>query len=181
MIGPDALKAYSVLIESQSRLGFHEIDHSRFGPTGSEAIVASGHAPRCRKYCARQERIGGPIVRSTFLKRKRMGKPTTFEQFWPDYLRAHCDGRSRILHLVGTIAAFICFAVFLLTCHPAWFLAAPIFAYGFAWTGHALFEKNSPATFSHPLWSLRGDLRMVWLTITGRIENEIARTCPERL
>ena len=72
-----------------------------------------------------------------------------------------------------------CFISFLVTFHPAWLIAAPVSAYGFAWAGHLLFEKNSPATFSHPLWSLRGDLRMVWLTLTGRIEDEIAGVgCP---
>ena len=104
-----------------------------------------------------------------------MSRPTTFEQFWPDYLRAHCDRRSRAMHLVGTGLGLACVAGFLMTLHPAWLVAAPVSAYGFAWAGHLLFEKNSPATFSHPLWSLRGDLRMVWLTLTGRIEEEIAR------
>lgn len=79
------------------------------------------------------------------------------------------------MHLVGTGLGLACVAGFLVTLHPAWLVAAPVSAYGFAWAGHLLFEKNSPATFSHPLWSLRGDLRMVWLTLTGRIEEEIAR------
>lgn len=108
-----------------------------------------------------------------------MTDPATFEQFWPDYLRAHCDRRSRAMHLMGTAMAVLSLAFFLITFHPAWLVAAPVVAYGFAWTGHFLFEKNSPATFSHPLWSLRGDLKMVWLTLTGRIEDEIARVgCP---
>ena len=34
---------------------------------------------------------------------------------------------------------------------------APICGYGFAWIGHYLFEKNHPATFTYPLYSLIGD------------------------
>ena len=109
-----------------------------------------------------------------------MPQPTTFEQFWPTSLRAHCDRRSRTLHVVGTAVGLACLALFLITLHPGWFVAAAVSAYGFAWTGHLLFEKNTPATFSHPLGSLRGDLRMFWLTLTGRIDDEVARVgCPQ--
>lgn len=108
-----------------------------------------------------------------------MTRPKTFDEFWPHYLRAHCSRRSRILHVVGTVAALVFFVLFLVTLHPGWIVAAAVSAYGLAWTGHLLFEKNAPATFSHPLWSLRGDLKMVWLTLTGRIGDEVARVgCP---
>lgn len=108
-----------------------------------------------------------------------MSDPKTFEEFWPSYLRAHCDRRSRILHITGTTLAAVCLILFLLTFHPAWIVVAVVAAYGFAWAGHFVFEGNVPATFSHPVWSLRGDLRMVWLTLTGRIGAEVARVgCP---
>jgi hypothetical protein len=41
--------------------------------------------------------------------------------------------------------------------------------YGFAWVGHYVFEKNRPATFKHPLYSLRGDFRMAREVFSGRI------------
>ena len=53
--------------------------------------------------------------------------------------------------------------------------AAPLAGYGFAWVGHFFFEKNRPATFTYPLWSLRGDFRMFWLTLVGRMGTEIER------
>ena len=54
-------------------------------------------------------------------------------------------------------------------------LAALIVAYGFAWIGHFFIEGNKPATFRHPLWSVRGDLKMYGLMWQGRMLDEIRR------
>jgi hypothetical protein len=48
-------------------------------------------------------------------------------------------------------------------------LAVPAAGYAFAWIGHFVFEKNKPATFQHPLYSLRGDFTMLRDVLTGRI------------
>jgi hypothetical protein len=71
------------------------------------------------------------------------------------------------LVLVSVAAAF--------AVSPAWLLAAPLAGYGFAWIGHFCFEKNRPATFTYPAWSLRGDFRMYRLMWLGRMEPELAR------
>ena len=46
----------------------------------------------------------------------------------------------------------------------------PILGYGFAWAGHFFFEKNRPATFSHPLYSLVADFVMFGDILRGRIK-----------
>ena len=66
----------------------------------------------------------------------------------------------------------LAFAVLL---SPWWLLAAPLAGYGFAWVGHFFFEKNRPATFTYPLWSLRGDFRMYRLMLIGKMQPEIER------
>ena len=47
-------------------------------------------------------------------------------------------------------------------------IVLPLTGYGFAWVGHAFFEKNKPATFKHPLWSLRGDFTLFFDILIGR-------------
>ena len=51
---------------------------------------------------------------------------------------------------------------------PWLLLAALVCGYGFAWVGHFFFEKNRPATFKYPLWSLRGDFRLFFETVSGK-------------
>ncbi len=81
----------------------------------------------------------------------------------------------RALHIAGTAAGVGCAAMFLLSGgRPRWLLAGLASAYGSAWMGHALFEKNTPATFSHPLWSVRGDLRMVRMALSGDARRRVA-------
>jgi hypothetical protein len=46
----------------------------------------------------------------------------------------------------------------------------PIVGYGFAWVGHFVYEKNKPATFKHPFYSLRADFKMFWDILWGRLK-----------
>jgi hypothetical protein len=50
--------------------------------------------------------------------------------------------------------------------------AVPFFGYGFAWFGHFVFEKNRPATFVYPLYSLGSDFVMFWHILTGQINQK---------
>ncbi|MEL6215967.1 MAG: Mpo1-like protein, partial [Pseudomonadota bacterium] len=50
-----------------------------------------------------------------------------------------------------------------------WLLLMPICGYGFAWVGHFAFERNKPATFKFPLYSLAGDWVMYRDILIGRV------------
>lgn len=94
---------------------------------------------------------------------------SSFKAFYPYYLSEHEDVRSRRLHFFGTWLVIV--AAILGVVHSAWwFLAMPIFGYGFAWLGHFVFEKNRPATFKHPLYSLAGDWVMFFDILRGRVK-----------
>ena len=61
-------------------------------------------------------------------------------------------------------------AVYALATATWWMLAlVPLFGYGFAWAGHFLFEKNKPATFKHPLYSLAADFVMFRDVLIGKV------------
>lgn len=107
--------------------------------------------------------------------RRHAGRIDDYAQFWAHYLRAHGRAETRLWHFFGTATALACLVALIAT-GSAWFIAAAAVAgYGPAWVAHAAFEKNHPATFSHPLWSLISDLRMFVLWLTGRLGGELAR------
>jgi hypothetical protein len=115
------------------------------------------------------------MARALFEGGDEMGERLkTYEAFWPFYVSQHLDPTNRALHFVGTSLVYACLAAALLV-SPVWLVAAPFAGYGFAWVGHFFFEKNRPATFTYPLWSLRGDFRMYRLMLLGRMEPELAR------
>lgn len=46
----------------------------------------------------------------------------------------------------------------------------PLAGYGLAWIGHFFVEKNKPATFKYPIYSLLADWKMFLEIITGKIK-----------
>ena len=107
----------------------------------------------------------------------------TFGEFWPFYLREHSRPRTRALHYVGTSLVVI-LAVAAVATGTWWLLIGlPLAGYFFAWVAHFGVEKNRPATFTYPLWSLYADFRMWALWLTGRLRPELERaglTKPEQ-
>jgi hypothetical protein len=99
----------------------------------------------------------------------------TYREFWPHYLSQHTRNATRLLHVAGTILAFGAIIKAVILFSLFWLLMAPIIGYGIAWIAHSFVEKNHPATFTYPLWSLRGDLQMSWLWVTGRLEDELIK------
>ena len=85
----------------------------------------------------------------------------SFREFYPFYLGEHRNPVSRRLHVVGTLAMLTIVALALAIRQGRLVPVGIVVAYGCAWLGHFVFEKNRPATFSHPLYSLRGDFTML--------------------
>lgn len=98
----------------------------------------------------------------------------TFEEFWPRYLQAHRDPRTRLLHVAGTLAGTALVLGAAATRRP-WLAAAGLAAgYGPAWLSHAFIERNRPETFRAPIASLRADFVMAWHVLRGTIDSQIS-------
>ena len=104
-----------------------------------------------------------------------MRKFSSFEQFWPYYLHEHSHPRTRALHFAGTTLAGLMILSWMATGYESFLLLAVLVGYGLAWLSHFVVEFNQPATFWHPLWSLRADLRMYGKWLTGSLDNEFRR------
>lgn len=97
----------------------------------------------------------------------------SFREFWPYYVQEHLNPTCRRLHFVGTFLTFVFLFLALSLQSWIWLWGMPLVGYGFAWAGHFLFEKNRPATFTYPTWSLIADYKMFFLTLAGRMPAEI--------
>ncbi|HXC55778.1 MAG TPA: DUF962 domain-containing protein [Rhizomicrobium sp.] len=99
----------------------------------------------------------------------------SYADFWLYYLQEHARPATRNLHYFGTAAATLG-ALAAVALSDLWLaLAALVAGYGPAWIAHFFIEKNRPATFTYPLWSLVSDFRMAWFWATGRLTAELAR------
>ncbi len=99
----------------------------------------------------------------------------SYAEFWPFYLSQHSHPANRALHIIGTAAGAVLLAAGLATLDWRLIVASAVAGYAFAWAGHAFIERNRPATFTYPVWSLVSDLRMFGLALAGRLAAELKR------
>ena len=104
-----------------------------------------------------------------------MREHKTYAEFWPYYLQEHSKPATRFWHYIGTLIA-LGVLVYAIATQNWWFLLAAIVpGYFFACVSHATIEKNRPATFTYPLWSLFSDFRMLFCFLTGQMGKELKK------
>jgi len=112
------------------------------------------------------------MYKSLTMSRERI---TTFEEFWPFYVREHSKKTTRTFHFVGTTAV-IGLVAYAAVRRKVWpLLVAPVAGYGPAWISHFFIEGNKPASFKYPLWSLKADFIMWSKIARGTMDEEVAR------
>lgn len=92
----------------------------------------------------------------------------TYSEFYQFYLTEHSKIGTRIFHFIGTLLVFVVIWYVISSGKERFLWYIPIFGYGFAWFSHAIIEKNKPATFKYPLWSLISDFRLFFELLTGK-------------
>jgi hypothetical protein len=99
-----------------------------------------------------------------------MNQPiNTYKEFYTFYLKEHSNPINRLLHVIGTTIVLALVLTSVLHLNPYWLILVPISGYGLAWIGHFFFEKNQPATFKYPLWSLKSDFKMYFDILNSKI------------
>ncbi len=100
-------------------------------------------------------------------------KHTSLSSFYLYYLYEHRHPANRILHYIGTSGIIALLILSILWQY--WILLAfiPLVGYGFAWIGHGLIERNKPATFTYPFYSLASDFIMYFHWITRRLSGQL--------
>ncbi len=93
----------------------------------------------------------------------------TFKEFYPYYLSQHSNLTCRVLHFIGTSIVIALVFIALITFNLKLLFFVPLAGYGFAWIGHFAFEKNKPATFVYPLYSLASDFKMFFELLTLKL------------
>lgn len=93
----------------------------------------------------------------------------SFSEFYPFYLNEHSNRLCRRMHFIGSSLVIAVLLAALWSGELRWLWLMPLVGYGGAWIGHYIFEKNRPATFKHPLYSLIGDWVMYAQMLRGKV------------
>jgi hypothetical protein len=100
---------------------------------------------------------------------------TTFEDFWPHYVRLHTRPETQIFHTIGSLSCIALVFAALVTRNPLLLIAAPLSDYTVSQVSHRLFEKNRTTPWKKQSWHTRAELRMLRLVVTGRMRAEVER------
>lgn len=92
----------------------------------------------------------------------------SLKEFYPYYLKEHQHPTSRLLHFIGTGLVILILFSALVSNQYLYLILIPFIGYGFAWVGHFFFEKNKPATFKYPLYSLASDFILFFDILKGK-------------
>lgn len=94
----------------------------------------------------------------------------TFKKFYLYYLTQHQNKTCRTFHFIGTALVLTTVFSAIRFARPEFLLLAPVFGYGFSWIGHFGFERNVPAAFKNPIFSLFSDFLMFWHILSGKVD-----------
>jgi hypothetical protein len=95
-------------------------------------------------------------------------KYQSLKEFYPYYLSEHQNPTSRLLHFIGTGLVLVVLVLAIALENYSWLAGIPVLGYGFAWVGHFFFEKNKPATFTYPFYSLASDFLLFFDLLRGK-------------
>lgn len=93
---------------------------------------------------------------------------SNFNDFYQFYLTEHSKLMTRIFHFVGTALLFVVIGYVIYSGKERFLWYLPIFGWGVSALSHYVFEKNKPATFKYPLWSLLSDFKLFFELLTGK-------------
>ena len=96
----------------------------------------------------------------------------SFAEFYPYYIAEHSNPVCRAFHYTGSMLVLVLIGFVLATQSWVWLWLVPLVGYGVAWIGHFVFERNRPATFKYPLYSLMGDWVMLKDFLMGRFRRD---------
>ena len=103
-----------------------------------------------------------------FIYNLEMKKYKNIKEFYPYYLTEHEGKHTKLFHFIGTALSIYFLVRLFVTFEPINLLFALLSGYGFAWVSHFFIEKNKPATFTYPFYSLVSDYIMFLEILRGK-------------
>jgi hypothetical protein len=98
---------------------------------------------------------------------------TSFEDFWPHYVRLHTKPETQWIHALATSTSIVLLSAAI--ARKSLFLAAisPFANHLIAQTSHRIFEANKSTPWKNQIWHTRAELRMLRLVVTGKMAAEV--------